>query len=136
MKKNRELLEIMFKIVGTKAAVQLLEDKAVLHVWRNSSPHNYWIAPINKEYNMIWHSKDLRESLKMSDGSFIQTRVPPMMLFKNISNEGIVSYGRSILKLGDEGKSMKSVYKLDPGTKAIWKRMTDKMKREIKNKYK
>ena len=52
MRKKETLLDI----VGSKAVRALKERGAVLKIWRNSSPHNWWVE--SKRGLMLWHSSD------------------------------------------------------------------------------
>lgn len=50
--KNPDLIKLK-KHIGLRAYAALRRG-AKLHVWRRSSPHNWWIE--NKKGEMLWHS--------------------------------------------------------------------------------
>jgi len=50
---NKEKLAKLKKHIGLRGYAALRRG-SVLHVWRRSSPHNWWIE--NKKGDMLWHS--------------------------------------------------------------------------------
>lgn len=121
---TREMVRELVSIIGIKATRALMEKGAHLHIWRNSSPHNWWVAPKNDEHEYIWHSDEYdreRPSLKM---------------FCGVSDEGVVSYGNSIFQGSDAGMAQWSKYVINPKLKAVWNRMTPEMKKNLTKKIK
>lgn len=114
VKFNRELLERIVKVVGIEATAALM-DGAVLHIYRNSTPHNWWIAPAADEHDHLWHSSE----------EWSMDRVPPMKAFSLLNEEGSVSYGNNIMFQGrsDAGKAVHSKYRINPKMKQVWKRI-------------
>lgn len=51
-------LKKMRKKIGVYAVRRLREGKAVVHIWRGSSPHNCWVqnADPHRGDSHIWHS--------------------------------------------------------------------------------
>lgn len=124
----RERLEDMFAAIGAKAALALINKKACLHIWRRSSPHNWWVAPVTDDYDMIWHSD-----------SEWPRKLPPLKMFKLISESGRVSYPTAYKKMfgpKDDGAPEQSVYMLDVRAIAVWNRMDAAQQRAMKKKYK
>lgn len=65
-------LKDLRKQIGRYAFDRLRAGKAVIHVWRRSSPHNKWIqnADENRGDSMLWHSEgwgDFPGVLRMYD---------------------------------------------------------------------
>lgn len=50
----KEILLLQLKRHVGLNAYRALRRGAILHVWRRSSPHNWWIE--NKRGEMLWHS--------------------------------------------------------------------------------
>lgn len=84
-------------IVGGRA-VRALRGRALLHIWRRTTPHNWWIQ--GPRGGMYWHSGEPR-------------RLPPLNLFELVhqSPEVIPPY---LFGAGDVGMSELSTYRLRP----------------------
>lgn len=121
---NRQMVEELVSVVGMKATRALMERGAMLHVWRNSSPHNWWVAPKTNEHNYIWHSDEYDRER------------PSLKAFCGVSEEGVVSYGSSMFQGSDAGMAQWSKYVVNPKLIAVWKRMTPEMKKNITKKLK
>lgn len=54
---NEDLKRMRAKI-GAYAVRRLRQGKAVVHVWRGTSPHNRWVqnADERRGHGMLWHS--------------------------------------------------------------------------------
>lgn len=83
------------KMIGEKGYRALREGRAVLRIWRNSSPHNWWVE--SKRGIMYWHS---------SSEDFIR---PPLSLFVKVedSKDKVIQYWGS-----DSGMPQESTYLL------------------------
>lgn len=124
---DRTKLKEIFEKIGTSATLKLIENKAYLHIWRNSSPHNWWISPKNDEDDYIWHS----------DSDIYTRKVPPLKCFVGVSEEGKVCYpGGGLFQGYDSGMAQWSKYIINKKLIGIWNRMPAKMKCEIKKRYK
>ncbi len=44
------------ELIGDEAFNMLKDKKAYLNVWKQTSPSNYYITPIDNEHDYIWHS--------------------------------------------------------------------------------
>lgn len=55
-------------------AFQLFKTGLHLHVWRNSSPHNYWLAPASNpnDYAYHWEDRESPSALFLSLGDKIE----------------------------------------------------------------
>lgn len=121
---DKQDLKELFEIVGTKAAVALLEKKAVLNIWRNSSPHNWWVSKSKQDTgDYLWHSSD--------DHSIRET--PSLDIFENVHNEGTVNYGSHWrFRSYDQGMPEESSYMIKNKLASVWKRMSDLEKAKLK----
>ncbi len=118
---NRALLEKVMSVIGYNATRWMIERDAVFHVWRNSSPHNRWVAPRTNEHNYIWHSDGWGDC-------------PPLKAFCGVSDEGVVSYGNGPFQGGDAGMARWSKFVANPKLKGVWYRMSDADKRAMKKR--
>lgn len=86
------------QIVGKEAFSALRSGKAVLIIWRRSSPHNWYIEEIHSK-KTLWHS-----------GEEYPRMLPNLSLFELVfySHKKIPNYPFGT----DCGKSEQSVYKL------------------------
>ena len=124
---DKQDIQELFEIIGSKAAVALLEKKAVLNIWRNSSPHNWWVSKAKRDDgNYLWHSSD----------DYSTRDTPSLEVFKNIRNEGTVSYGGHWrFRSSDEGMPEESSYVINGRLSGIWKRMSDAEKLKLKRRH-
>lgn len=65
-------LKDLRKKIGRYAVQRLREGKAVMHIWRRSSPHNRWIQNVDEHrgHQNLWHSDgwgDFPGSMRMYD---------------------------------------------------------------------
>jgi len=90
-------LKYLRKIIGEKA-YRALKRGAVLKIWRNSTPHNWWIE--GKRGKMYWHSE--------SEGPNRFSR-PPLKFFDKVSDSGerVIAYWGS-----DSGQPCESTFVL------------------------
>lgn len=87
-------LQRLLNLVGPKAMRSLKHRNGVLKIWRNSSPHNWWVE--SAKGKMYWHS---------SSEDWIR---PNLSNFELVDEEGkIVPYFGK-----DSGKPVLSIYKL------------------------
>jgi hypothetical protein len=82
--------------IGKEAFQDLINEKSFLHVWRGTSPHNIWVAPINDENEFQYHS----------DGKYR----PSLFCFEVVENSK-EKIGMSLFG-SENGSSYKSTYKL------------------------
>lgn len=124
---DRKLLAEIMVVIGYKATKALMNG-GNLHIWRNSSPHNWWVSPKNDEHNYLWHSDDQSYAREL----------PPLKAFCGVSEEGVVSYGNNFMFAGasDAGMAQWSKYVINPKLRAVWDRMTPEMRRSINKKTK
>lgn len=85
------------KLIGPNAFRALKERDATLKIWRNPSPHNWWVE--GKSGKTYWHS----------DSSWATRRTPDLKLFQFVESEGLVYSGGFS---HDDGRPALSVYKL------------------------
>jgi hypothetical protein len=66
LKSAPEQLKKLQEGIGVQA-VRSLRRGGILHIWRRSSPHNWWVAPKRDENHFYWHSGEygFRPSLSM-----------------------------------------------------------------------
>lgn len=97
MNRIKEKHNELKRVIGYKAYNALLKHKATLRIWRNSTPHNWWVQGKRGKY--YWHSERGKS-------------LPPLSLFELIENSSdvVTYYGKS--KGSDDGLPMESVYKL------------------------
>lgn len=72
----------LIDLFGEKNVKKLKNNTAVLKIWRNTTPHNYWLE--DKTGQMLWHSNDknhytafsmrLKYFIKLKDSNNIITR--------------------------------------------------------------
>lgn len=55
---NEERLTRLRQHIGPYAVKRLREGKALLHCWRGSSPHNWYVESCNGRGSHLWHSSD------------------------------------------------------------------------------
>lgn len=93
-------MKTLSEVIGPRAMRALKEDRAVLKIWRQSTPHNWWIE--SKKGLQLWHSGT-------TDGSDLPTYLPNLKLFYEVeeSDEKVIEYWGS-----DSGSSSLSIYKL------------------------
>lgn len=84
------------EVVGWRAVKALRSRTAVLKIWRNSSPHNWWVE--SKTGRMLWHSASERPRW-----------LPGLGMFELVSDskELVVFYWGS-----DSGQPCQSIYRL------------------------
>lgn len=99
----------LLDLIGEEAFNGLL-DGGSLKVWRNSSPHNYWIE--SKEGNQLWHR----------DTEKIFNSIPDQSLFVlSYESSDKVSYYGSLFPGSDLGKPQESCLKLRPEFIKAWR---------------
>lgn len=95
---RREQLGELEAIVG-KQAVRSLRRGGILHVWRRSSPHNWWVAPRRSMHDHYWHNE--------------RGERPPLRMFAKVrDSKERVSYGSAWLRGSDDGMPEHSQYRL------------------------
>lgn len=83
------------EIVGERA-FRCLRRGGYLQVWRNSSPHNWWVETTRRE--MLWHSSDDRA----------ERVLPSLSGFESVRQEGrVIQYWG-----GDSGAVRHEFYRL------------------------
>jgi len=94
------------KVVGRSAWRALRERGAFLKIWRNSTPHNWWVE--GKRGKMYWHSD--------SSGPKQYER-PPLRFFTPIeeSKEKVVNYSLLGRRGRDCGQPCSTTYVLKAG---------------------
>jgi hypothetical protein len=55
-KTRDQQLKGLREMIGV-GAVRSLQRGGILHCWRRSSPHNWWVAPKKKMHDHIWHNE-------------------------------------------------------------------------------
>lgn len=99
MKQTKEQLK---DIIGGWALRALLGGRP-LQIWRNSTPHNWWVDSADG-HNNLWHSDEY------------DCRRPDLRLFDNIKNNGkVIQYWGS-----DSGLPRHSFYVLKPKIIKDW----------------
>jgi hypothetical protein len=89
----KEKLKDLRSVIGTHA-VRSLQTTGLLNIWRNSSPHNWWVEA--KRKSTVWHSGDE------------DRRRPNLEMFDLVSEKGrVIQYWGS-----DSGRPMHSIYRL------------------------
>lgn len=85
---------------------QLFQQGAVLHVWRNSTPHNYWLAPAEDRYEHLYHW----EERSYPGPTFMEFAKP--LNGGNESNER-VSYASARFRGRDQGELVSQAWVFD-----------------------
>lgn len=94
----------LIKLIGEESFKALMTGGKV-KVWRNTTPHNYWIE--TKTGQMLWHSKDFN--------------VPKLYLFDEKNGAEKVSYGSSLMAGNDAGMACSSERTLKEEFLTAWK---------------
>lgn len=128
MRFNRKMVFTMASIIGREATIALFERGALLNIWRNTSPSNWWVATKEAEHNYIWHS----------DSECSSKRVPNIRCFSLVNEEGIVYYGSrwSMFSSYKKGTPSHSKYTVNKKLQAVWNRMPSELKEQIGTKIK
>jgi hypothetical protein len=101
----------LLSLIGEAPLKELLKEEASLQIWRNSTPHNWWIESSSKE--TLWHN----DTQKMFSSK------PKLSLFENTNNSSrTVSYGGSLFRGSDEFKPQHSFYSLKPEVKKFFQK--------------
>lgn len=83
-------------LIGESAYRALKTRNAMLHIWRNSSPHNWWVE--GSRGSMLWHS----------DTESWSSPKPDLKLFEKVNEEGkVIEYFGA-----DSGRPRHSYFKL------------------------
>jgi hypothetical protein len=100
-KTRTQQLKGLREMIGI-GAVMSLQRGGVLHCWRRSSPHNWWVAPKRDMHAHIWHSE--------------RGERPNLSMFVVVStSKEKVSYGPQVpggFRGSDEGSPEHSQYRL------------------------
>ncbi len=95
--KKEDVLERLKECLGEKALRALRDQKAQLHIWRRSSPHNWFVLRISR-YETLWHSHD---------GSLGPRVLPSLEAFE------LVKHSSQRIMFGSEtGSCEESIYRL------------------------
>lgn len=97
-----ETLKQLKEVIGAKALRLLRSGKGIQNIWRNSTPHNWWVSKTKDDYIYYWHSAE-REPR------------PSLSLFTLINNSGgTVTYGpyAGFFRGSDEGMPRHSKFRL------------------------
>ena len=79
-------------------ALRSLQTSGRLHIWRRSSPHNWWVE--SKRGEQLWHSADRPRLL------------PDIRLFDKVEDSEYAIITGSWLAGSDEGRPESSTYRL------------------------
>ena len=102
---REERIAELREIVGT-SAVRSLQTSGTLNIWRNSSPHNWWVE--SKRKQTIWHCCTADHHLHPGVSCWGR---PDLTMFEVKSQTGRVRYPGP-MKFSDEGSVMHEVFVL------------------------
>lgn len=94
-----EMLARLKKIVGARVLRSLQEHKSLLHIWRRTTPHNWFVR--NKRGDTTWHSSD--------GGSR-----PSLSMFEKVADSDKIIVGPPMLIGSDAGRPEETIYRLRP----------------------
>lgn len=104
--------ETLKNLIGEQAWKSLVKGTATLNIWRNSTPHNWWVE--DKKQNMLWHSDTTRTF----------SPKPKLSLFQDVNHSAeTVSYYGSMFRGSDEGHPQHSVFLLSAEARKYFQKL-------------